>query len=388
MPTIPLSTPYMSGDEWPAVKACLDDNWVSSAGPDIERFEKKFAETVGARHAIATVNGTAALHLALMAADVRAGDEVLMPAITFIATANAVRYTGAVPVFCDVSMDDALIDLAAAENFLTTRCVHKDGRTVNKSTGRTVRAILPVDVVGHPVDIDRVAGLAERHHLTVIEDAAEALGSSIREQPVGGHGNLSCFSFNGNKILTTGAGGMVVTEDANLAARVRYLATQARDEALESVHGDIGYNYRLPNILAAIGLAQLEHLGSFVDKKHMMAMRYREALASIPGITELREPEGSSSNYWLYTVRIDASQAGLSARDMHAALSEAGIETRPLWLPIYKNKPYADCQVVGGERAIDLAKSSLCLPSSIGMIDAEQDRVIAEIYRAVDSRKP
>ncbi len=239
---IPNAVPHLAGNEWKYLKECLDTNWVSSVGPFVDRFELEVSARVGVPHAVATVNGTAALHVALLAAGVGPDDEVLVPALTFIATANAVTYCGGHPVFLDSEAVSWGLDAYKLSDFLERECSIKDGQVVNRASGRVVRAVLPVHLYGHPVDIDAVLDVAGRYPLAVVEDAAEALGARYKGGAVGCHGLASCLSFNGNKIITTGGGGMVLTRDPKLAARVRALTTQARTDALEYIHEETGYN--------------------------------------------------------------------------------------------------------------------------------------------------
>jgi perosamine synthetase len=254
---IPNAVPHLAGNEWKYLKECLDTNWVSSVGPFVSRFELEVSAYVGVDHAVATVNGTAALHVALLAAGVRLGDEVLVPALTFIATANAVTYCGAHPVFLDSEALSWGLDADKLADFLSRECAIEDGQVVNRASGRIVRAVLPVHLYGHPVDLDAVLEVTRRYPLAVVEDAAEALGARYKGIAVGCHGLVSCLSFNGNKIITTGGGGMVLTRYPEVAARVRRLTTQARTDALEYIHEETGYNYRLTNLQAALGVAQL-----------------------------------------------------------------------------------------------------------------------------------
>jgi perosamine synthetase len=262
---IPLSEPSIGGNEWKYVKECLDTNWVSSAGAFVDRFEAELAAYAGAQYGIATSNGTSALHVALLAVGVLPDDEVIVSTLTFIAPANAIRYVGAWPVFMDADATYWQMDVEKLADFLNNGCKWQDGQLKNIATGRRVSAILPVHILGHPCDMDPIIALAEKYGLKVIEDATESLGAQYKEHAVGTMGHVGCFSFNGNKLLTTGGGGMVVTNDSALAERVRYLTTQAKDDPLEYVHNEVGFNYRLTNIQAAIGCAQLECKGPWRD---------------------------------------------------------------------------------------------------------------------------
>src|SRR5262245_23809249 len=268
---VPLSVPHLAGNEWRYVKECLDTSWVSSAGGFVTRLERVLADRTGRAHGVATSSGTAALHTALVVAGIGADDEVLMPALTFIAPANAARYVGAWPVFVDVEPDHWQIDPGKLAEFLERECQWRDGALWNRTSGRRVRAVLPVDLLGHPFDADPILDLARSRELIVIEDATESLGARYKNRSVGRLGDLACFSFNGNKIVTSGGGGMIVTDDTNWADRARYLTTQAKDDPIEHQHGDVGYNYRLTNVQAAIGVAQLEQLDDHVERKRFIA---------------------------------------------------------------------------------------------------------------------
>ena len=379
---IPLSVPNIGGREWEYVKQCLDTGWVSSVGTFVDRFEREFAAAVGAPHAVAVASGTAALHVALQLAGVGAGDEVIMPSLTFIAPANSVRYLGAFPVFVDIDPAIWELDPAAVERFLRQECRREsDGRLVNRNTGRRVRALLPVDVLGHPADLDPLHTLAEEFGLTRVEDATESLGATYRGRPIGGRSRLTCFSFNGNKLLTTGGGGMLVTTDPALAKRARYLTTQAKDDAVEFVHGEVGYNYRLTNVQAAIGCAQLERLGEFLATKRRIAERYDQAWATIPGVAPQGEATWARSAIWLYTVRIDPARAGRTARELMAALDAEGIQTRPLWQPLHRSPAHRDSWSAPCPVTDALHAEALSLPCSTGMTGEEQERVVDAVRR-------
>jgi perosamine synthetase len=378
---IPLCVPEIRGNEWKYVRECLDTGWVSSVGRFVERFERAVADAVGARHAVATVNGTAALHVSLMLAGVEPDDEVLVPTLTFIAPVNTIRYVRAWPVFVDAQESDWQMDPDRVAFFLRKSCERQGGWVVNQATGRRVRAILPVHILGHPVDMDPILDLAREFGLPVIEDSTEALGVLYRGRPAGHLGDIACFSFNGNKIITTGGGGMIVTDNDAWAARARYLTTQAKDDPVEYVHGAVGYNYRLTNVQGALGVAQMEQLDQYVEAKRRIAAAYDKALADLPGIALLREPAGSFSTFWMYTVRIDASRYGLGSRELLLRLEEEGIQTRPLWQPIHLSAPHrgeppAECPV-----AEALHRDALSLPCSVGLTPEEQEEVIRAVLR-------
>ncbi len=377
--TIPLCVPFLRGNEWKYVKECLDTNWVSSVGPYVDRFERMGAEYVGATHAVATVNGTAALHIALLVAGVRPDDEVLVPALSFIAPANAVRYVGAWPVFVDVEPRYWQMDPARVAEFLEQHCRWRDGALYDARTGRRVRGILPVHILGHPVDMAPVLEVARKYDLVVIEDATESLGAKYRGQMVGHLGDLACFSFNGNKVVTAGGGGMIVTDNPEWAQRAKYLTTQAKDDPIEYVHNEIGYNYRLTNIQAALGCAQLENLEAYIAAKRGIARTYAEALHSVPGITLMPEAPWARSIFWMYTVLIDEAGYGMDSRALLKRLGQVGIEARPLWQPLHLSAVHRGTQTNACPVSERLYRDALSLPSSVGLTQADQARVIESL---------
>jgi perosamine synthetase len=378
---IPLCEPHLAGNEWKYIKDCLDTNWVSSVGSYVERFERMVAEYVGCRHAVATVNGTAALHVALLVAGVEADDEVLVSDLTFIAPVNAIRYVGAWPVLIDAEPDYWQMDPAKVEDFLARECIlEKDGLR-NSTTGRRVKAVLPVHILGHPCDMDPLLGLADRYGLVVIEDASESLGALYKGRRVGSLGDVACFSFNGNKLITTGGGGMLVTDNTEWASRARYLTTQAKDDPVEFVHGEVGYNYRLTNIQAAMGVAQMEAVDDYLAAKKRIAAAYREGFAGVGGVELMREAEWAQSSWWLSTVLIDAQEYGRDSRSLLELLAEKGIQTRPLWQPMHLSPTHEGMQKCGGEVARHLHKTALSLPSSVGLAVRQQERVISLLRR-------
>ena len=380
--SIPLCVPELRGREWDYIKECLDTNFVSSVGPFVDRFERDIAGYLGARHAVATVNGTAALHMALLVAGVRPEDEVLVSTLTFIAPANAIRYVGAWPVFIDAEPDHWQMDPALVADFLEHRCELKNGELRNKASRRRVRAILPVDLLGHPVDMDPILELARKYGLLVIEDATEGLGAQYKNRHVGRLGDISCLSFNGNKIVTTGGGGMLVTDNADRAARAKHLTTQAKDDPIEYVHGSVGYNYRLVNVLAAMGCAQLEQLDAYVESKRRIAAAYSRAFAGLPGVSPMREAEWAGSTFWLYTVLIDERAFGMDSRALLRRLNESGIQCRPLWQPLHMSPAHADGQRCKGGVAESIWSRALSLPCSVGLSPDDQQRVIDAVTAA------
>jgi perosamine synthetase len=376
---IPLIVPEIRGNEWKYVKECLDTNWVSSVGSFVDQFEKMVAEQAGTKYAVATVNGTAALHIALMLAGVQADDEVLISTLTFIAPANAIRYIGAWPVFIDAEPRYWQIDPAGVADFIENAC-HWDGQVLrNQRTGRRVKAILPVHILGHPADLEPILEVAEKYSLPVIEDATEALGARYRGKSPGSMGHAGCFSFNGNKIITTGGGGMLVTNNAEWAARAKYLTTQAKDDPIEYVHNTIGYNYRLTNLLAAMGCAQMEQLDAFVEAKRKIARRYQESLASLPGLHLPEEAEWAFSTFWMYTVLIDEKESGIGSRELLRTLAARKIQTRPLWQPIHRSPAYSDCATTSCPNSDAIYIQGISLPCSVGLTHSAQSSVIEAI---------
>jgi len=380
---IPLCVPEIRGNEWAYIKECLDTNWVSSVGEYVDRFERALAAASGTRFAVATSSGTAALHTALLVAGVEADDEVLVSTLTFIAPVNAIRYVGAWPVFIDAEPEYWQMDTARVARFLEQNCERRGSVLYDRATNRRVRALLPVHVMGHPVDMAPLLELARRYDLIVIEDATESLGARYRGTPVGHMGDVACFSFNGNKLITTGGGGMLVTDREDWARRAKYLTTQAKDDPVEFEHGAVGYNYRLTNIQAAMGVAQMEQLDDYLDAKRRIAERYAASLADVPGLTLMRQAPWAQSAWWLYTVLIDAVEFGMDARALMHHLGARQIQTRPLWQPIHQSKPYRGttpalaCPV--SER---LHAQALSLPCSVGLQAEQQTRVIDAIVAA------
>jgi perosamine synthetase len=365
---VALHEPHFGGNEWAYLKDCLDSTFVSSVGRYVDRFEADLAAYTGARHAVAVVNGTAALHVALQLAGVKQGDEVLIPALTFVATANAVAYCGAVPHFVDSEERTLGLDPKALRAYLDDMTVMRDGRCVNRATGRVIRAVVPMHTFGHPVHMEGVLALAQDFHLEVIEDATESLGSTIRGKHAGTFGRMGVLSFNGNKVITTGGGGAILTDDPELAKHAKHLTTTAKlPHRWAYVHNEIGYNYRLPNINAALGCAQLEQLPGFVDAKRQLHGRYLAAFAGISQARILTEPAGCSSNYWLQTLLLDESVAGL--RDaLLQATNDAGLMTRPIWELMNKLQPYRNCPSMPLPVAESLQKRVINLPSSAGLV--------------------
>lgn len=362
---IGLHEPYFIGNEWNYVKECIDSGWVSSAGKFVDRFEQQLAAFTGLKYAIAVVNGTAALHTCLMLSKVEQKDEVLVPALTFVATANAVTYCGAFPHFVDVEKKTLGIDPVKVSEYLNEIAEIKNNHCYNKITGRRIKAIIAMHTFGHPVDLDPLLEVSEKWNLELIEDAAESLGSYYKGRHTGNWAKVTAISFNGNKVITTGSGGAILTNDPVLAKKAKHLTTTAkRPHPYEFYHDQIGFNYRLPNINAALGCAQLENLPDFLRKKRQLAGRYQQAFEKIDGVTFFTEADFAKSNYWLNTILLHDTR--VHQKEMILELSnQRGIMTRPAWnlmhqLPMYKDNPRMPLTV-----AEDLQKRMINIPSSV-----------------------
>ena len=379
---IPLCEPKLFGDEWEYLKDCLNTNNISSVGPYVNQFETIFEKYLGqGYHAIACINGTAALHIALLVAGVQPDEEVIIPALTFIAPANTIRYVGAWPVFIDVEHSYWQLDPQKVYDFLTEQCHVQKGVLINRNTGRKVVAILPVHILGHPVDMDPILEVAKRFNLIIIEDAAESLGAIYKGKRVGTLSDIACFSFNGNKIITSGGGGMIVTQNRSWAEKVRYFTMQAKDDPLEYIHHEIGYNYRLSNLQAAVGVAQMQHLNECIRVKNNIAKIYKKGLANISGIIHPITASWATSIFWLYTILIEPNVYGINSRQLYQKLRENNIQSRPFWCPLHTLRPFVKCYAYKIEVAEKLYKSALSLPSSVGLTETDQKYVINSIWK-------
>lgn len=368
---VALHEPRFAGNEWAYVKECLDTTFVSSVGKFVDRFEADLAAYTGARHAVAVVNGTAALHIALLLAGVQRDDEVLVPALTFVATANAVVYCDAIPHFVDSEEDTLGLSPEALRDHLRGIAEIRDHQCINRATGRIIRAVVPMHAFGHPVDIERVLAVARDFHLRVVEDAAESLGSTVHGRHTGTFGSMGTLSFNGNKTVTTGGGGAIITNDSGLARRAKHLTTTAKvAHRWEYRHDEVGFNYRLPNINAALGCAQLEQLPNFLAAKRRLYERYRSALAPIAEARLMAEPPGCRSNYWLQTLLLN--HAAAHQRDsILAATNDAGLTTRPTWIPMHRLAPFRDYPRMPLPVVESLEGRLINLPSSAHLAPAD-----------------
>jgi perosamine synthetase len=378
---IPLIVPEIRGNEWHYVKECLDTGWVSSVGSYVDRFEQMVAKQAGAKYAVATVNGTTALHVALLVAGVKPEDEVLVSTLTFIAPANAIRYAGAWPVFIDAEPNYWQMNPDQVVEFLERGCRWTNGELRNLNTGRRVSAILPVHVLGHPVDLDPILAIAKKYGLKVIEDSTEGLGAAYKGRQLGSRGDIGCFSFNGNKIITTGGGGMLVTDNEEFARKAKYLTTQAKDDPIEYIHGEIGFNYRLTNLLAAVGCAQMEQLDDYVSAKRKIATHYYKSLQGVPGIVTMNSAPWAESTFWMYTILIDEKKFRADSRETMRELGALKIQCRPLWQPIHRSPAHASSAIAELPVAERLARQALSLPCSVGLSEPDQDRVIAALLK-------
>jgi dTDP-4-amino-4,6-dideoxygalactose transaminase len=369
MDRIHLSPPDVGVEERALLLDAFDSGWIAPQGPHVEAFEREMAARVGVADAAALSSGTAALHLALCILGVGPGDEVLTSTLTFAASANAIAYCGATPVFVDADRATWQIDPELLAVALDERA----------RRGRPPAAIVAVDLYGHCVDYDRILSPAAELGVPVIEDAAEALGATYRGRAAGALGAMGVLSFNGNKIITTSGGGMLLTDRAAWAARARFLATQARDAAAHYQHSTIGFNYRMSNLLAAVGRAQLRSLDAKVDARRRVFARYREHLADLDGVAFMPEARYGRANRWLTCLTIDPEAFGASRDDVCRTLADQGIEARPVWKPMHLQPVFADRPRVGGAVAADLFAHGLCLPSGSSLTDAQQERVIATV---------
>jgi len=363
----PLHEPRFAGNEQRYVLECLASTYVSSVGAYVERFEKELAAYTGARRAVAVVNGTAALQVALQLAGVRADDEVIVPALTFVATANAVRYLNAVPHFADSEEATLGLDPRALRDWLKSVAEPTGDAYRNRQTGRRISALVPMHTFGHPCDMDGLFAVAHDYRLALVEDAAESLGSFYKGQHTGTLGLLGTLSFNGNKIVTTGGGGAILTNDESLADHAKHLTTTAKQpHRWDYVHDEVGYNFRMPNLNAALGCAQLEQLPEFLASKRRLFGRYKEAFASVKDVRLMEELSGCESNYWLQTL-ILSENAAVQRDEVLQAANDAGLMTRPAWRLMHQLAPYQECPRAPLPVAESLAKRLINLPSSAGL---------------------
>jgi dTDP-4-amino-4,6-dideoxygalactose transaminase len=366
MTRIYLSPPEVGPEERRMLLEAFDSNWIAPVGPDIDAFERELADRVGVGHAVALSSGTAALHLCLLLAGIGPGDTVLVPSFTFVATASAVVYLGASPVFVDSSPSTWNIDPDLVEEELTRRA----------ASGRLPAAIVSVDLYGQSADYDRLVPLCSEYRIPLIEDAAEALGASYHDRATGSFGTSAVFSFNGNKIITTSGGGMLVTDSAEVADRARYLATQARDPFPHYEHSTLGYNYRLSNLLAALGRAQLRGLDDRIERRRAVQERYRKALGGVAGIRFMPVAPYGEPNWWLTCIVVDPHAFGADREQIRVALEDVDIESRPTWKPLHLQPVFEGIPTLGGEVCAGIFADGLCLPTGSALTEEEIDRVV------------
>jgi dTDP-4-amino-4,6-dideoxygalactose transaminase len=364
-----LSPPDVGSEERRMLLDAFDSNWIAPVGPDLDAFESELAARAGVEHAVALSSGTAALHLGLLLAGVGAGDEVLVPSFTFVATAAAVTYLGATPVFVDCSPGTWNIDPDLVAEELSDRAKH----------GRLPAAVVSVDLYGQMADYDRLVSLCDSYGLPLLEDSAEALGATYGERPAGGFGLAGVFSFNGNKIITTSTGGVLVSHSGDLVARARHLASQARDPFPHYEHSEIGYNYRLSNLLAALGRAQLHDLDGRIDRRRRINKQYRSRLDDLPGIEFMPVADYGEPNWWLTCITVDPDQFGADREQIRMVLEAEDIESRPTWKPLHLQPAFAGSPVVGGAVCAAIFENGLCLPTGSGLTDDEQSCVVDSI---------
>ena len=374
-----LSGPNMGGNELKYVTECIETGWVSSVGSYVDRFEKMSAEFAGTKYAVATSSGSTALHLCLIMAGVNANDMVIAPNITFVATLNTIKYTGATPILIDTDEHNWQMDLNLLEEFLENETEQRNGICFHKKTGKRIPVIMPVHVLGNICDMDRLLSIAKTHDLVVIEDSTEALGSRYKGKHAGGFGLLGTFSYNGNKIITTGGGGMIVTDDEALAKKAKHLTTQAKSDPFEYMHDEIGYNYRLVNVAAAMGVAQMEQLPGFLDRKKEIIAFYKEELEGVGDIKFQHVNDDVTPNWWLPTIFTSKQKEVLKA------LNGDQMQSRPFWvpmnrLPMFKN----DIYVNKNDRSDFLYQHCLSIPCSTNITDAEMKAVADKIKGVFD----
>lgn len=372
---MPLAIPSLQGNEWNYVKDCLDTNQLSSVGAYVDRFETRLADYIGVAKGIACVSGTSALHIALLLAGVKTNDLVILPALTFIAPVNATAYCGAVPAFVDSEWQTFGICPNALSEFLESRAQRDGDRVIDRETGRRIGAVVVVHAFGHPADMDRLIAVCNNWDIPLIEDAAESLGSTYKGRQTGGIGLIGALSFNGNKIITTAGGGMVMTNDPALAERGRHLTTQAKSDPLYYLHDEVGYNYRLSNIHAAIGFAQMERLDTHVERKRQIAELYVDRLGATDDVSVFTEQNWARSNYWLNTILLPDGMRDPLLRH----LNERNIMARPIWELNNRQLPFQDCPAGPVPQATEMQARALNLPSSVDIGDDEIDFICSTI---------
>jgi perosamine synthetase len=369
-----LSGPNIAGNEWKYVKECLDTGWVSSVGSYVTKFENMLAEFSGCKYGVATSSGTTALHISLLLAGVKQDDYVIAPNVTFIASINAIKYTGADPILIDVDPGTWQMDLDLLEEFLENETDERNGELFYVANGRTIRCIMPVHVLGNICDMDRFMAITKKYNLKVIEDATESLGSYYKGKHTGGFGEMGCFSFNGNKIITTGGGGVIVTNNEELAKKAKHLTTQAKSDPFEYVHDEVGYNYRLVNVLAAMGVGQMELLPSFIKRKKEVDAFYRKELTGVGDISFQQVDKDVDCNMWLFTFMTGKQ------KDVLKILNDNQMQSRPFWVPMNKLRMFKDDVYYNRDDRSDyIYQRCLSIPCSTNITDVELASVVEKI---------
>jgi len=385
MSRIPLSVPSFKGNEWKYVKECLDTEWVSSAGKYVDLFEQKIAEYTGSKYAVACVNGTSALQVSLRLVGVETGDDVIVPTLTFIAPVNAVAYSGASPIFVD-SDEYYNIDAEKTIQFIKEETVFKNGFSYNRTNQAKISAIIPVHVWGNANWLDELMPLCQERNIAVVEDASESLGTIYNDgensgKHTGTVGKIGCLSFNGNKIITTGGGGMILTDDPNYAERAKYLTTQAKDDPVRYIHNEVGYNFRLTNIQAALGVAQLEQLPDILNRKQQIHKSYIEGIENLDGLSLDKGPKYARNNHWLNLLQVNTGIFRETPEQLMNRLEENNIQTRPVWALNHLQKPYRKFQNYKIEKSEKLLNKSLCLPSSSNLTNENLNKIVSQLNR-------
>ena len=377
---IPLSIPSIRGNEWKYVKECLDTEWVSSVGKYVNQFEEDICNYTGGKYAIACMNGTAGLQIAMTLVGIEPGDEVIVPTVTFVAPINTIRYLAANPVFmdCDKYYN---IDAEKTIQFISQETVFRDGFTYNKKTKKRIGAIIPVHVFGNPCDFEELIDVCKKRNIKVIEDASESLGSRYSQGKFAGKhtgtiGDIGVYSFNGNKIITTGGGGMIVTDNVEYAEKAKYLTTQAKDDEVRFIHNEVGYNYRMTNVLAAIGVAQLEMLPEYIKLKKSNFQIYKKSIDKISGLTLVETPDYADANYWFYSLQVSKSGYGKDSDQLMEYLIKNEIQIRPLWYLNHLQKPFKKYQSYKIEKAYEMLEKTLNLPCSVNLTKVQIKKVI------------
>jgi perosamine synthetase len=375
---IALSLPNISGNEWKYVKDCLDTGWISSVGSYVTKFEQMVADFAGAKYGVAAVNGTAALHISLLLSGVKQNDYVILPNLTFVASANSIKYLGAEPLLIDADPNLWQMDLDLLEEFLENETDERDGDLIRIKDGRRIGAIMPVHILGNICDMDRFLSIVGKYPLPIVEDATEALGTSYKKKHAGNFSPLACFSFNGNKIISTGGGGVIVTNDEALAKHAKHITTTAKASSDEYYHDEIGFNYRLVNVLAAIGVAQMEQLPAFIERKKEVVAFYKDALEGVADIRFQKELPEAQTNGWLFTIQTDQQQKVLGHLNANKILS------RRFWMPMNKLPMYKDCPYIQKKDNADyIYNTCLSIPSSTGITNEELEIVVREVKAAL-----